>query len=441
MYPSALTREDPPLSKKGSISSSDIAFAVIPIAALILLLCGCSVEQSAELDEPLALYRENRLELALPLFEQVVTRQNGHAEAHAWLAETYRRLGMKDKAVRSAERALELDPCSCFAHTVIADACRQPPGTGEFLDSDTTWVHLIKAVACDSTDGNPWTSIWCEAILRSKFELMHRSVRRMKETGFLTKAILAYGRWMLRTLPENAVILTNGDMDTFSPLALQVTENFRPDVVVVERGQLGVTQFLRYIRDQRGVPLPFGDSQLDSLTAFEEEHGEVVSISDQIFTGWAEQSASGSFTRPIAISVTVDEKFYSRVKDRLQYAGPYLLLRPEPVGELHVTGLLGECLADIRQEDFSGPWASTEDRSPVRGLYTKGIASNVTEAAVVYGEVLIREGKLAEAEKILNRAEDFEKMTEQGSVFMEQIRLLRETLEVQKQQVHERSAG
>lgn len=193
---------------------------IVFVMTSILLLCGCANQHSTSLEEPLALFYENKLKQALPLLKQVVAQQNDNAEAHAWLAETYRRLNMKDEALKTAYRVLELSPCNSFAHTVIADACHRLPWDKEWLDSDTTWVHINKAIQCDSTDGNAWVCICGEAMLRGKFDLMHRSARKMKESGFLIKVALAFGRWLLRTLPENAILITNGDMDTFPTLAV-----------------------------------------------------------------------------------------------------------------------------------------------------------------------------------------------------------------------------
>ena len=144
--------------------------ALAPSAALLSLHC---TEQRADIKMALAFYHENKLEQARPLLERIVDEHQDDASARAWLAETYRRLGMKGAAVRTAEEALQRDPCSSFAHTVLADACRRPPGDTMRSDSDTTWVHLCRAVECDSTDGNAWTSIWGEAVLREKFDLMH----------------------------------------------------------------------------------------------------------------------------------------------------------------------------------------------------------------------------------------------------------------------------
>ena len=396
------------------------------VATLFVLLCICPVALCADLDKPLAFYRANNMERALPLFEQIVADNADNVEARVWLAETYRRLGMMDEAVSTAGKALELEPCNSFAHTVIADACRRPPGDAELLDSDTTWVRLNNAVQCDSTDGNAWMGMYCEAILREKFEVMRTSVRMMKDTGFLTGAALAYGRWMLRTLPENTVLITNGDMDTFPLLAVQLTEGLRPDVVVIEHGLLNTTQFLRFVRDHCGVPLPVQDSQLESLTEPEDSGDNAHSVSERIFRGWLDQKRSGSFTRPIAVAVTVDKSFLLGVEEHLQYAGPFLLWQPTPDGETPDTASLGASLAALRPEDFSGPWVSERDRSPVRTLYTKRLAMNVTKAALVYSEELIRAKEFNDAVKILDWADDFEKTTDLGSVFTERISQLRD---------------
>ncbi|UCE19117.1 MAG: hypothetical protein JSV84_01865, partial [Gemmatimonadota bacterium] len=141
-------------------------------AALILTVCVCGGQQPTSLDDALALYYENRLEQALPLLQRVASRQGNDAETHAWLAETCRRLRMKDNAVTTAMRALQLDPCNSFAHTVIADACHRPPGDGKLSASDTTVVHINRALGCDSTDGNGWVFLCVEAMLRGKFDVM-----------------------------------------------------------------------------------------------------------------------------------------------------------------------------------------------------------------------------------------------------------------------------
>lgn len=401
---------------------------VLTLGLCLGVLTGCSRQEPASLDEALALYRENKLEQALPLFERLVAQDKENAETHAWLAETYRRLGEKDEAVKTARRALEIDPCNSFAHTVIAEASNPLVGVWEKSDSDTTWVHLMKAGQCDSTNGNPWLLTWGEAIHRGDLEMMRKSLAAMVETGFLTKAALAYGRWMLRGLPENAILLTNGDMDTYPPCAVQEAEGFRTDVVVVNRGLLSKEWFARFIRDHRGVELPFDDAQLEGLAAHKGPHGNLVSPSDQIFRGWADQKAQGLLDRPLAVAVTVEESYFSEIKDNLRYAGAFMLWHDGTANGTPDTTSMRASLSGVGTHDFAGPWVSEQDRSPIRRLYTKNVVRNVTATALTYTEQLIEAKRLSEAGRWVNWTEEVERNTELGPVSTERVAQLKGAL-------------
>lgn len=399
------------------------------IFPMILLMCGCTSQDTATLDEALTLYRENKLVQALPLFQQTVKQHKDHAEPYAWLAETYRRLGDKYEAVKAAERALELEPCNSFAHIVIADACHLLPLGVELTDSDTSWIHINKAVECDSADGNAWAFLCGEAMIREKYDVMRKSARKMKETGFLTRAVLDYGRWSLSTLPENAILITNGDMDTFPLLALQTEEGLRTDVAVIEKQWLGLPQYLGYLGDYYDIPLPVEDSLIDSLGQNKGFPENMLLISEKIFKGWLEQKARDSFPRPIAIAVTVTEDFYTEVKDHFQYTGPFLLWQPGPASDTPDTMAIKKSLAGIQPDDFTGPWVSEGDRSPIRRLYTKYIVKNVTQAALVYSQEMIKAKKFKDAKRMLSWAEAFERKTELGPVYTEQITQLKAAAE------------
>lgn len=391
-----------------------------------LTLPGCAKPTTQELDQALKFYRQNQLNEALPLFEQTVAKNKNNAEAHAWLAETYRRLEKKDEAVKMARRAIALDPCNSFAHTILGDAYNPIYSTWEKASSDSTWTHLRKAVACDSTDGNAWVSIWSEAIRRSELPMMKRALPAAFRSGFFTTAALAYNRWMLRHLPAQALLVTNGDMDTYPAVALQEAESLRTDIAVVNRSLLNTASYARFIRDHYGLSLPFPDSQLDALGAFKDQQGNLITVSDQILHAWLKQKASGAFSRPIAFSVTIDPSFTNAIKNHLQMAGPFSLWQANPAQTTPDTAMLRSNLTGINAEDFTGPFASTQDRSPVRQAFTNGIVTNVTATALTYSEALIKSGDFSEAQKWLSWAEEFEKKTQFGPAFQEQIASLQE---------------
>jgi tetratricopeptide (TPR) repeat protein len=401
---------------------------VSTLALLLSVSAGCSKHRPADLNEALALYRENKLEQALPLFEELVAQDKNNPENQVWLAETYRRLGKKEEAVNTARRALELDPRNSFAHLVIAEAVNPVMGKWAEANSDSTWFHVMKAVEYDSTDGNPWLLVWGEAIRRGEPALMQRALRRLVETGFLTKAALAYGRWMLRALPEKAILLTNGDMDTYPPCAVQEVEGLRRDVVIVNRGTLNEDWYARFIRDNYGVPLPFDDAHLTRLDSHKDDQGNLVTPSDQIFRGWLEQKAKGSFDRPLTVAVTVDESYWPNANNNMRFAGAFFQWSNAATAQKPDTASMHTSVEGLTPDDFAGPWVSEQDRSPIRRMYTKNIVRNVTETAVLYGESLLKAKRLPDAIRWANWADELDRKAELGPVFTERIAQLEERL-------------
>jgi hypothetical protein len=78
-------------------------------------------------------------------------------------------------------------------------------------------------------------------------------------------------------------------------------------------------------------------------------------------------------------------------------------------------------LEGFRPADFSGPWVSDRDRSPIRRLYTKNIVRNVTETAIAYAASLIASKRSHAAERWIAWAEELDRSAELGPVFTERI--------------------
>ena len=80
-----------------------------------------------------------------------------------------------------------------------------------------------------------------------------------------------------------------------------------------------------------------------------------------------------------------------------------------------------ESLNGIMDSDFSGPWVSEKDLSPIRTIYTKRIIKNITYSALVYSQELINNGENEKALSTLLWLENFEKTTEIGASFTKEI--------------------
>lgn len=391
----------------------------------LLVAAGCASQSHEDLDAGLRLFRENKIQEALPLLERAAARDQDNARTLAWLAETHLRLGNTEKAMQLADKSLQLQPRNSFAHLILADALF--PYGGNQAEYDTVWYHVEQAVACDSTDGNGWEMMWAKEVFAGDPVAFRRVLRKLVETGFLTRTALAYGRWELRSLPERAVFITNGDMDTFPAEAVQVTEGLRPDVAVVERGLLDTPTGRRFVRDHLDVQLPYDESVLDSLATGRED--SVLTAADHILRGWTEQRAEGVFTRPIAFATTVAESYFKDYQDHLVYAGPFLLWQPGPVAAGVDTATIRTSLNAIRPRDFGGPWVGERDRSPIRRVYTKHLAKNITWSAIAYAQELIGAGRTREAADVLTWADTFERATELGPALTGEIERLRGELD------------
>ncbi len=392
--------------------------------SFVLFLMGSVPVHADSFHDARTLFDRNNLEEALPLFEEAALQKGGLAEVNAYLAETYRRLGMREKAVRAAEEALEIEPCHAFAHTVIAETCRLGTEVPRSA-SDTTWTHLLEAVRCDSSDGNAWLSLWGDAIFHDRWLLMEISVRMMDETGFFTAAALHFARWMLRTLPPNSILVTNGDMDTYPLLAVQAADGFRSDVTVVERGLLGTTHFIKYLKEQHHLPIPMSNPEIESLLSSSQAEENYFLVADEIFKRWLALRKRGKLTRPIALAVTLDPAMYKGREDHLEYAGPFYLWHEKPVDKENDPAALRASLAAIEPRDFAGPWTSETDRSPVRRVTTYRLAGNVSYSALVLAEELIDAGNRGEASRVLDWVKTFENETELGPIFDDQVAELR----------------
>ncbi len=391
---------------------------IVFIFIQIVFVSVCySQQEPSNLDDVLKLVFEIKYEQALSLLEEITKKDQSNINTRTWLAETYRRLGRTDDAIKSARIALSLNPCCSFAHIVLAQA--------SYPNSDSISVHVNKAIECDSTDPNAWLMMWGEAIKNADLEMRNKSLRKLVETGFFTKAAIAYGRLELAFLPPNSIYITNGDMDTYPAQAVQVTENIRTDVAVIEKEHLGIPWAYRFIRDYQKVSLPFTDQQIEAMNDSMDAKGNIITKADKVFKSLIAQKQNNQTHRPVTIAPTVNETFISPYKNNFKYKGMFYLWQPQPDDGTIDTLMLKKYISSINTDSFSGPWASLSDRSPVRRFYTKGVVGILFQIALTYSEELIKANRIDESEKTLEWLESFEKKTEAGEICKEEIDRLR----------------
>lgn len=381
------------------------------IAVTVLVGCGTG-ERSPEtadvesLAPALDLYSQGRLVDALPLFQAAAEANPGNPDTHAWVAETARRLRHFELVASETEAALAIDTCHGFTHTVLGDAYRPELSNWDKVDRDSSWAHFMKAVDCDPTDGNPWIGIWTAALQRGDRAMEERALRRLMETGFLTPSVLAFNRWVLRSLPDKAVLITNGDWDTYPALALQLVDGVRTDVAIVNRSLLNLLWYADLKSERHGLALPLPRRDLEEYRPRRDQAGAPVLLSDLIIGTWAQlKDLTG---RPLVFAPTVDMHAFS-ANPRLQYAGAHWRLTAEAGGSLVDRAATRAAMSAIVAREFAAPEVSPQDRSAVRRAAARGrgIAKVVLYTAVPYVEAALTASDRAGAEDAVRWAERF----------------------------------
>lgn len=368
------------MSSREGVSSA----ASLVVAAAALLTSGVPgaawamqvpQQPAANLAQAQALYLQNELAEALPIFQAAAKREPNNADVHAWLAETARRLLEFDLSADEARTALRVASCHAFAHNVLGDLFRPQWSAWGKANADSAWAHLRRATQCDSTDGNPWPGIWGEAMRRGDTSMEVTAVRRMVETDFLAPSVLAYGRWLLRGLPENAVLLTAGDVDTWGVLAVQTVRRFRTDVAIVNTSLLNLDWYARLMSDRHRLPLA-GPAYAAG------------GVSDTIISLLRAARLGGVLARPLAATLPQPSG-----PGQFAFAGSYWLLTDHD--SVADTTIIRGAFDGVRGAEFALPVVSPKDRSPVRRK--SWVPETVVVAAFRYADILRGLGRNAEA--------------------------------------------
>jgi len=402
---------------------------IIVLFSACFLFCVCSQQASDSFTQGVELYNQNELEKALPLFETATEETGAGSETFAYLAETYRRLGLREKALEAGEKSLDMDTCNSFAHTTLSYLYNPMYGDWESADRDKAWSHIQKGIECNPDDGNIWLAAWTEAIYRKDREMESKSLKMLVETRFLTPAILAFNRWMLQHLPQDAILLTNGDMDTYPAVALQETEDFRSDVTVINYSLLNTRWYQEHIQNRYNVKFPLSDEELDNLKSTKDKSDQLKTAASRIMRELIKAKAENDFDNPIAISITVgDYGFAEGFEDHFVLKGAYNLWSDETVESNYDLEAIRTSLESINISDFTGPFVSEADRSPVRIVSTKKIALNFANLAILVIKEKMALNQPDEALSMLQWAEQAEKVIIKEPEIAEKLKELEDSI-------------
>jgi tetratricopeptide (TPR) repeat protein len=363
--------------------------------AVLVLMCALTARPLIAQGSPVAADRfaaaraafdRYELKVALPLFRQAAAEAPS-AERYAWVGETARRLGQPDDAVAAARTALTMNPCSSFAHVVLADTYNPQYTDWNGAAADSVWPHLKAAAACDPADGNVGFALWIAAQQRGDGGQAREALDRLMRTGLLPGPALTYARWLLRLAPDRAVVITGGDLDTYPAAAVQALEGLRPDVAVVNLPMLNLPWYVRLVAQRDGLPLPL---PADSL-AGDLPQTDLATIALRV---WRLRAVAGTLGRPLTFAISAGSQPVAADLGGLRIEGPVFRVVSGP--DEFDTSAADRALHAADSMAWRGPVVSPFDRSPLRRTSTHP-ATTVLFLAMASGMSALERADLAAA--------------------------------------------
>ncbi len=265
-------------------------------------------------------------------YQEIRDQWKAHTESHpkdavGWteLAKAARYAGEPCEVyLEYAKKAVKLDPNYADARLVLGSNnwCMYCPEAKE--DPSDAIRELEKALALDPRSGEPHYSLWVMKLSQGKRDEADAHLEALVRGGHIPEFLLDMAYNMLVAVEENAIILTNGDNDTYPPLALRAAHGFRKDAAIVNLSLLNTVWYRKELREgPHAVPLPVID---------EEAKGPQAGAA---LMGLVENLARDGWKRPLYVAITVSHKNLP-IPNRLSLEGLVYRVLPEQGEEAEI---------------------------------------------------------------------------------------------------------
>jgi tetratricopeptide (TPR) repeat protein len=217
---------------------------------------------------------------------------------------------------------------------------------------------LEKSAALDPRYMDPWYALVVAYMSQGDREKTDVALRRLLEGGAVQEVVMDFCYNMIAGLDSNAILITNGDNDTFPNWILTRIVRFRPDVNIVNRSLLNVDWYTREIVKD-GVPPFITSAGIDSLNKaiareFEQLKGSAIPHEQPPLYGdrlVGRIIATGQRTgRPVYFACTVERnQFLKAIESRGRALGLVTLVTSttKPY-DVQARGVLKTWLCDFR---------------------------------------------------------------------------------------------
>ncbi len=124
--------------------------------------------------------------------------------------------------------------------------------------------YLEKAVALDPKFIDPWFVLAVHYMRAGETEKMDEALRKLLASGIIPDDILDYNYNLISSLEPDAIMITNGDNDTYPGWILTRILQVRPDITIVNRSLLN-TEWYPILLIDSGLPRFTSKADLEEI--------------------------------------------------------------------------------------------------------------------------------------------------------------------------------
>ncbi len=235
-----------------------IRHSVATVAAVLVLICCYAFEAAAQ-PQPVPELTERPLDkvsyVALAKeWKEYIEKHGESAAAYINLGMAYHYSGEIEAARVAGERACKLEPDNPDALAFLAKILSIK---GDNIDSALELLERCRRIA--PAHEECLTTFAAIYLKRGELSKADEVFAFIFDQRIIPVPLQDYAYNMLVGLPTGAVLITNGDNDTFPPLALQAGMAFRSDVIVINRHLLTIREFAEAVFERHPAIRPGGE--------------------------------------------------------------------------------------------------------------------------------------------------------------------------------------
>jgi len=242
--------------------------------------------------------------------ETMKSKKNASAWMYYYLATRYLHVLCSDPQFNMQEADYEA------LNEIMDEMGKHIPGSYEYnylMYYNTGWgnpengKYLLKAYEIDPDRSEIYPDLIVYLEVNGKYAEKDKAVRHRQEIAPSSPGMLAWNYNALATLGGNAIILTGGDNDSYQKWTLQVVNNIRPDVRVINTSLILIESYRNRLFSETGIA-PF-TTKIDSTNW--KNYNQLI----------VEHICHNSGSRPVYISNSVPQEHYASLKDSLYLEG------------------------------------------------------------------------------------------------------------------------